>query len=199
MILRNFAVRFRTPSLRNVAVRKSYMHNGAFSSLRDVVAFYASRSTNPRRWYGTQEFDDLPKQYRENVNVDKTPYNRHAGEAPDARRERDRRHRCVLRYAQRHHTALKFATGVRSQLCHAYRASTQRATNGFEHAALESHELSIEDALNSTNTYQVCSRSNMARSREISHHANPFVTVALELCRDHYGVQLHAFGQRGNL
>ncbi len=77
-----FCGAFRTPSLRNVALRESFMHNGAFSSLREVVAFYASRATNPRRWYGKQEFDDLPEQYRENVNVDKAPYNRHAGERP---------------------------------------------------------------------------------------------------------------------
>ena len=77
-----FCGSFRTPSLRNVALRESFMHNGVFTSLRDVVAFYASRSTNPRRWYKTVEFDDLPKQYREYVNVDQAPYNRHAGDAP---------------------------------------------------------------------------------------------------------------------
>ncbi len=40
---------FRTPSLRNVAVRESFMHNGRFRKLRDVVAFDATRSTNPER------------------------------------------------------------------------------------------------------------------------------------------------------
>jgi len=77
-----FCGAFRTPSLRNVALRERFMHNGAFSSLRDVVAFYASRSTNPRRWYHGPEFDDLPARYREYVNVDRAPYNRHAGDAP---------------------------------------------------------------------------------------------------------------------
>jgi cytochrome c peroxidase len=77
-----FCGSFRTPSLRNVALRESFMHNGAFSSLRDVVRFYASRSTNPRRWYKAQQFDDLPAQYRQYVNVDQAPYNRHAGDAP---------------------------------------------------------------------------------------------------------------------
>jgi cytochrome c peroxidase len=78
-----FCGRFRTPSLRNVAVRTSFMHNGAFSSLRDVVAFYATRGTAPRRWYGRgPEFDDLPAKYRDNVNVDKAPYSRHPGETP---------------------------------------------------------------------------------------------------------------------
>jgi cytochrome c peroxidase len=74
-----FCGAFRTPSLRNVALRESFMHNGAFSSLREVVSFYASRSTSPQRWYKGHEFDDLPAQYREYVNVDQAPYNRHAG------------------------------------------------------------------------------------------------------------------------
>jgi cytochrome c peroxidase len=77
-----FCGAFRTPSLRNVALRESFMHNGAFSSLRSVVSFYASRSVTPKRWYKGTQFDDLPAQYREYVNVDKAPYNRHAGDAP---------------------------------------------------------------------------------------------------------------------
>jgi cytochrome c peroxidase len=59
------------------------MHNGVFSTLRDVVAFYATRATNPTRWYKRGVvFDDMPAQYRQNVNVDKAPYNRHEGEVP---------------------------------------------------------------------------------------------------------------------
>jgi len=27
------------------------MHNGAFTRLRDVIAFYATRATDPKRWY----------------------------------------------------------------------------------------------------------------------------------------------------
>ena len=77
-----FCGAFRTPSLRNVALRESFMHNGAFSSLREVVSFYASRSTSPKRWYPGTPFDDMPPQYREYVNVDKAPYNRHAGDEP---------------------------------------------------------------------------------------------------------------------
>jgi cytochrome c peroxidase len=78
-----FCGRFRTPSLRNVAVRAAFMHNGSFSRLRDVVAFYATRSTHPERWYKRgPEFDDLPAKYHDNVNVEKAPYNRHKGDAP---------------------------------------------------------------------------------------------------------------------
>lgn len=37
---------FRTPSLRNVALRGPYMHDGSLSTLEDVVAFY-NRGGNP--------------------------------------------------------------------------------------------------------------------------------------------------------
>jgi cytochrome c peroxidase len=78
-----FCGSFRTPSLRNVAVRQSFMHNGYFSKLRDVVSFYATRATDPKRWYkyGTT-FDDISEKYRRYVNVEKAPYNRHEGEVP---------------------------------------------------------------------------------------------------------------------
>ena len=67
---------FRTPTLRNVALRKNYFHNGSLHSLRDVVEFYATRDTNPTKWYRdssgrkTTSFDDLPSAYWANVNVD---------------------------------------------------------------------------------------------------------------------------------
>ncbi len=78
-----FCGSFRTPSLRNVATRSAFMHNGAFSKLRDVVSFYATRATNPKRWYKSGVvFDDIPKQYREYVNVIKAPYNRREGDTP---------------------------------------------------------------------------------------------------------------------
>jgi cytochrome c peroxidase len=74
---------FRTPSLRNVALRPSFMHNGRFTRLRDVVAFYATRSTDPTRWYPPGErFDDLPRRYWTYVNDNRVPYDRRAGESP---------------------------------------------------------------------------------------------------------------------
>ncbi len=74
---------FRTPGLRNVAVRERFMHNGAFSTLRDAVAFYATRSIEPERWYRDgQQFDDVPRQYRGNINVQSLPYNRRKGMPP---------------------------------------------------------------------------------------------------------------------
>jgi len=78
---------FRTPSLRNVALRRSFFHNGSLHSLRDVVAFYATRDTDPGRWYshaadGTvRPYDDLPPVYQGNLNRD-APFGRKPGEAP---------------------------------------------------------------------------------------------------------------------
>ncbi|MBZ9707778.1 cytochrome-c peroxidase [Mesorhizobium sp. ESP7-2] len=71
---------FKTPTLRNVALRKSFFHNGYFHTLRDAVAFYASRDTDPGHWYprnadGTiRQYDDLPKAYWGNLNQE-SPFN----------------------------------------------------------------------------------------------------------------------------
>lgn len=78
---------FRTPSLRNVATRQVFFHNGVFHSLDEVLQFYATRDTDPARWYGRKAdgspntFDDLPAQYRGNVNVE-APFGRKPGQAP---------------------------------------------------------------------------------------------------------------------
>jgi len=74
---------FKVPTLRNVAVTGPYTHNGYFKTLRDVVAFYATRDTNPERWYPNGvKFDDLPDVYRGNVNQSEPPYDRLLGETP---------------------------------------------------------------------------------------------------------------------
>lgn len=78
---------FKVPSLRNVALTAPYFHNGVFSNLRDVVAFYVRRDTNPEEWYprganGVEKFNDLPPQYRNNVNTSEAPYNRKLGDQP---------------------------------------------------------------------------------------------------------------------
>ena len=78
---------FRTPSLRNVARRPVYLHNGVFHSLRDVVRFYAERDTKPQEWYPRAangrilKFDDLPAAYVGNLDT-QAPFDRHAGDAP---------------------------------------------------------------------------------------------------------------------
>jgi cytochrome c peroxidase len=78
---------FRTPSLRNVAVRRVFFHNGALHRLTDVVRFYAERDSQPQKWYSraangaAQKFDDLPAAYQGNVDRI-APFDRHAGDPP---------------------------------------------------------------------------------------------------------------------
>ena len=43
--------RFKVPTLRNVATRTAFFHNGVFHSLVQVVNFYNTRDTNPEYWY----------------------------------------------------------------------------------------------------------------------------------------------------
>ena len=75
---------FRSPSLRNVATRRVFFHNGIFHRLEDVVRFYAERDTQPQKWYpraadGTVlKYDDLPGKFQGNVDVE-PPFDRHAG------------------------------------------------------------------------------------------------------------------------
>ncbi|GGP24738.1 cytochrome-c peroxidase [Silvimonas amylolytica] len=78
---------FRTPSLRNVATRKVFMHNGEFTSLEQVVRFYNERDTNPAKWYPRGKdgkviaHNDLPDQYKDNLNQD-PPFGRKPGQKP---------------------------------------------------------------------------------------------------------------------
>jgi len=78
---------FRTPSLRNVAMRPVFFHNGVLHSLSDVVRFYAERDTSPQKWYprgsdgSTLKFDDLPPAYAANLDR-QAPFARHPGEPP---------------------------------------------------------------------------------------------------------------------
>lgn len=80
--------KFKVPSLRNVALRKVFFHNGRFDSLREVLRFYVTRDTEPERWYSrnadgsVNKFDDLPAAYKANVNLTEGPYNRQPGQAP---------------------------------------------------------------------------------------------------------------------
>jgi cytochrome c peroxidase len=79
---------FKVPSLRNVALRKTFFHNGRFASLKDALTFYVQRDTDPQKWYSlnadgsVNKFDDLPAQYKANVNTEEAPYNRGPGDAP---------------------------------------------------------------------------------------------------------------------
>ena len=74
-----FCGTFRMTSLRNTAERKAWMHNGFFKDLRDVVSFYATRNSDPKRWYGPQGVpNDLPSAYVGNIISDRAPFNRPA-------------------------------------------------------------------------------------------------------------------------
>jgi len=78
-----FCGKFRMPSLRNVALRQRYMHNGFFSDLHDVVAFYSTRVSNPQHWYGPSGVpNDLPAAYQANLETQRPPFNRRAAQGP---------------------------------------------------------------------------------------------------------------------
>ncbi len=74
---------FKTPTLRNITISAPYMHNGFFDNLRDAVAFYATRDTDPARWFPQgKKFNDLPGRYHVNVDVDTPPYQRRPNQRP---------------------------------------------------------------------------------------------------------------------
>jgi cytochrome c peroxidase len=86
--------RFKVPTLRNVATRSVFFHNGVFHSLVQVLNFYNTRDTNPEYWYPStggdasrpvqnpsyalfptsasgataQSFNDLPVAYQGNID-----------------------------------------------------------------------------------------------------------------------------------
>lgn len=79
---------FRTPTLRNVALRNSFFHNGKFHDLREVIDFYLTRDITPQRWYAkdargkTILYDDLPAPYHANINRDAPFADQHGGARP---------------------------------------------------------------------------------------------------------------------
>jgi cytochrome c peroxidase len=79
---------FKVPTLRNVATRKVFFHNGAFHTLTEAVRFYVRRDTHPEEFYpvgvddAVQKFNDLPLAYQRNVNTAEVPYNRRLGMTP---------------------------------------------------------------------------------------------------------------------
>ena len=83
---------FRTPSLRNVALRKIFFHNGRFTELEQVLEFYVQRDLQPQKFYSVARdgkpllFDDLPAQFQSNVNRE-APFDRIRGQAPALSRE----------------------------------------------------------------------------------------------------------------
>ena len=78
---------FKAPTLRNVAKTAPYFHNGKFATLQEVLEFYVTRESDPARWYPTvggvvNKYDDVPAQYKGNVNITVAPYDRKSSDAP---------------------------------------------------------------------------------------------------------------------
>jgi cytochrome c peroxidase len=79
---------FATPTLRNVATRHVFFHNGVYHSLQQVLDFYDFRDTAPQRIYPRRpdgaiaEFNDLPPRYRGNIDESDPPFGRKRGAAP---------------------------------------------------------------------------------------------------------------------
>jgi cytochrome c peroxidase len=79
---------FKVPTLRNVALTAPYFHNGRFATLAEALRFYVRRDTHPEAFYplkadgSVDKFDDLPAEYRKNVNITEVPYNRKPGQPP---------------------------------------------------------------------------------------------------------------------
>ncbi|MGB7596395.1 MAG: cytochrome c peroxidase [Gallionella sp.] len=101
---------FKTPTLRNVATRSVFFHNGVMHSLEQVIRFYNTRDTNPEIWYPTvggtplatpapnfptyglittqysggtvQKFNDMPASYVANIDPQMPLDGRAAGSTP---------------------------------------------------------------------------------------------------------------------
>lgn len=79
---------FITPTLRNVAVRSVFFHNGVFHTLEQVLNFYNFRDVAPEKIYPrgadglVDKFNDVPAQYRGNIDTEDPPFDRALGEKP---------------------------------------------------------------------------------------------------------------------
>jgi cytochrome c peroxidase len=79
--------RFKTPSLRNVATRGVFFHNGVITELDEAVRFYAERDAHPARYYGHDALgrpkppDDLPAACRDAIHRE-APFGSPAGDKP---------------------------------------------------------------------------------------------------------------------
>jgi len=78
---------FKTPTLRNVATRQVFFHNGRIKSLREAIRFYNTRDTSPELWYPrvggvVQKFNDLPRQFQANIDRQAPLIGQTAGSTP---------------------------------------------------------------------------------------------------------------------
>jgi cytochrome c peroxidase len=78
---------FRSPTVRNTAIRDAYFHNGVFHTLREVMDFYNERDLHPGKFYSRNSdgtvhaFDDVPPRYAETIDHD-PPLDRKPGQQP---------------------------------------------------------------------------------------------------------------------
>ncbi len=78
---------FRSPTMRNTAIRDAYFHNGVYHTLGQVLQFYNERDLHPEKFYsrnadGTVHlFDDLPPGLAGNIDHD-PPLDRKPGGTP---------------------------------------------------------------------------------------------------------------------
>ena len=54
---------FKTPTLRNVEITGPYMHNGVFTTLKQVVSFYNTRDSDPTRWGAPEVAENINKDF----------------------------------------------------------------------------------------------------------------------------------------
>jgi cytochrome c peroxidase len=106
----DFCGLFKTPTLRNVATRHAFFHNGVIHSLDQATRFYNTRDTRPELWYPTiggrakarpdpdfpryglvtsqyiggtvQKFNDLPAAHHKNIDSQLPLDGRAAGSEP---------------------------------------------------------------------------------------------------------------------
>jgi cytochrome c peroxidase len=79
---------FGTPTLRNVATRRVFFHNGVYHSLQQVMDFYNFRDTDPAKIYPRAsdgmvvKANDIPARYRANLDVTDPPFDHKLGGTP---------------------------------------------------------------------------------------------------------------------
>jgi cytochrome c peroxidase len=78
---------FRSPTVRNTAIREAFFHNGVFTNLRQVMEFYNERDLHPEKFYprnpdgSVHRYDDMPAGYPDDIDHD-PPLDRKPGQAP---------------------------------------------------------------------------------------------------------------------
>ena len=78
---------FRSPTVRNTAIRDAFFHNGVFTSLQEVMDFYNERDLHPEKFYprnpdgSVHRYDDMPPGIPDNIDHD-PPLDRKPGAAP---------------------------------------------------------------------------------------------------------------------